>query len=64
MLTVVVYCTERGVVLGMSEVMYHIGLSRNDISGAHFAILTGDPGRVKKIAMFLESPRKIGENRS
>ncbi len=47
----------------MSEVMYHIGLSRNDISGARFAILTGDPGRVEKIAMFLENPRKIGENR-
>ena len=27
------------------EKMYHIGLSREDIRGAKYAILPGDPGR-------------------
>jgi len=43
--------------------MYHIGISKEMIEGAKYAILPGDPGRVFKIASFLENPRKIGENR-
>ncbi len=46
-----------------SEKMYHIGLSKEDIEGAKYAILPGDPGRVDKIAMLLTNPKKIGENR-
>lgn len=45
------------------EKMYHIGLSREDIRGAKYAILPGDPGRVSKIAEYLKNPVKIGENR-
>ena len=45
------------------EKMYHIGLSREDIRGAKYAILPGDPGRVSKIAEYLKEIEKIGENR-
>lgn len=45
------------------EKMYHIGLSKEDIRGAKYAILPGDPGRVPKIAAHLTNPIKIGENR-
>ena len=45
------------------EKMYHIGLSKEDISSAKYAILPGDPGRVPKIAACLDNPRKIGVNR-
>lgn len=43
--------------------MYHIGLSKEDIEGAKFAILPGDPGRVESIAKYLENPKKIGQKR-
>ena len=43
--------------------MYHIGLSKSDIEGAEYVILPGDPGRVPKIADFLENSKKIGQNR-
>ena len=33
-----------------NDIMYHIGLSKQDINGAIYAILPGDPGRVKVIA--------------
>lgn len=45
------------------EKMYHINLSKKDIEGAKYAILPGDPGRVGSIAKYLESPKKIGQNR-
>ena len=32
------------------EKMYHIGLSESDIEGAKYAIITGDPGRIKMIS--------------
>ena len=43
------------------EKMYHIGL--DDSHGAKYAILPGDPGRVEKIAAYLEEPRFLGQNR-
>ena len=45
------------------ERQYHIKLSSEDIEGAKYAILPGDPGRVGKIAKYLENPKKIGVNR-
>jgi len=45
------------------EKMYHINLSKEDLEGAKYAILPGDPGRVGSIAKFLENPKKIGQNR-
>lgn len=43
------------------EKMYHIGL--DDSHGAKYAILPGDPGRVEKIAKYLDDAEKIGEHR-
>ncbi len=43
------------------EKMYHLGLSRDQ--GAEYAILTGDPGRVKSIADMLDSPEFVCSNR-
>ena len=43
--------------------MYHIGLSKEDIKGAKFVILPGDPGRVPKIAACLDNPVKLCTNR-
>ena len=43
------------------EPMYHIGL--DDTHGAKYAILPGDPGRVEKIAEFLEEPRFLCRSR-
>lgn len=43
--------------------MYHIGLTKEDVKGAKYAILPGDPGRVPKIAACLNNPKKICVNR-
>lgn len=40
---------------------YHIGLSKEQ--GARYAIIPGDPGRVEKIAAFLDNPKHIATNR-
>lgn len=46
----------------MSEnLQYHINLSEKD--KAKYAILPGDPGRVEKIASFLDNPKQIAYNR-
>lgn len=45
----------------MSELQYHINLSEEN--KARYAILPGDPGRVEKIASFLENPKEITFNR-
>ena len=37
-----------------TEKEYHIQLSKSDIKGARYAIMPGDPGRVEKIAAYLE----------
>ena len=47
----------------MNEKMYHINLDKNDIQGAKYAILPGDPDRVPKIAEFFDNPQKIGQKR-
>lgn len=46
-----------------NEKMYHIGLSREDIQDTKYCILTGDPGRVGKIASYLDEATYLGENR-
>ena len=43
------------------EMSYHIGFSDN--CGARYVILPGDPGRVEKIAEFLDNPRFHCQNR-
>lgn len=46
-----------------TERMYHIGLTKEDLKGAEYAILPGDPGRVEKIAAYLETPTFLTTNR-
>lgn len=43
------------------EALYHVGF--DDSHGAKYAILPGDPGRVEKIAAFLDNPRFYHQNR-
>ena len=43
------------------EKMYHVGM--DDSHGAKIAILPGDPGRVEKIAQYLDNPRFFAQNR-
>lgn len=45
----------------MKERIYHLGIDRKIT--AKYAILPGDPGRVERIALLLESPQKIAQNR-
>ena len=47
----------------MDNKLYHINLSKNDIQGAKYAILPGDPDRVPKIAQFFDNPRKLEQKR-
>ena len=43
--------------------MYHINLSKEDLMGAKYAILPGDPFRVNKIAMYLDNAQYLGSSR-
>ena len=43
------------------EKLYHIGI--DDSHNAKYAILPGDPGRVEKIARYLDNPVQIGQSR-
>jgi uridine phosphorylase len=45
------------------DVMYHVGLSKNNLEGAKYAILPGDPGRVRTIAIKLVNYKKLKVNR-
>lgn len=47
----------------MSEVMYHINMCAEDIEGAKYAILPGDPDRVPKIAALLENAHPVTHKR-
>lgn len=49
--------------LAPDEKIWHLQISKNDIKGAKYAILPGDPGRVPKIAALLDRPEKININR-
>lgn len=43
--------------------MYHIALKKEDLEGARYAIICGDPARVPKIAEMLDNPKELGCNR-
>ena len=47
----------------MGGKMYHINLCKEDIQGAKYAIIPGDPDRVPLIASFLDNGVKIGQKR-
>lgn len=48
--------------VGVSDV-FHLDLTRAQLAGATLAILPGDPGRVAKIASFLDSSQALASNR-
>ncbi len=50
-------------VLTNTEKLYHINLSKDEIEGAKYAIVPGDPGRVEKIAEFLDDAKLLTFNR-
>jgi len=43
------------------EKLYHLGF--NDVCGAKYVLLPGDPGRVESIAQYLDNPRFLNQNR-
>ena len=45
------------------ERMYHIGLSMEDIDYAKYAIITGDPGRISKMARMFNIYKPLAVNR-
>lgn len=47
----------------MSEAMYHIGLAKEQLQGAKYALLPGDPGRVQGLAEALGPAEYLGTNR-
>ncbi len=47
----------------MGEVLYHINLAKEDIEGATYAILPGDPDRVPKIAALMENSKPVTHKR-
>ena len=47
----------------MSDKMYHIGLTKDNVEGITAAILPGDPGRVPLIAAQLSHSKPIAQNR-
>ncbi len=46
-----------------NEKLYHIGLAKEDIEGARYAIIAGDPGRIPKIAAKMNNPKQLAFNR-
>lgn len=42
---------------------FHLNIAANDLAGATIALIPGDPGRVEKIAAYLEAPHVIGQSR-
>lgn len=47
----------------VSDKEFHIQLNKEDLCGAKYALMPGDPGRVEKIARHLENPRFLNSNR-
>lgn len=47
----------------MNQTVFHLGLKREQLSGIEFALLPGDPGRVPKIAQYLENPTELAWQR-
>ncbi len=45
------------------EILYHIGLSKNMLKGAKYALLPGDPGRVESIAGQFSDCRPLSAHR-
>ncbi len=47
----------------MSEKVFHLGLDKDQINGAHLAIIPGDPARVERIAALMDNPQLLASHR-
>lgn len=47
----------------MPRTSFHLGLTAENLSGVEIAFLPGDPGRVPKIARYLEKPKELAYHR-
>ncbi|RQW63140.1 uridine phosphorylase [Vibrio viridaestus] len=47
----------------MSQTVFHLGISSEDLQGAKLAIMPGDPDRVEKIAAHMDSPVQLARHR-
>lgn len=45
------------------EILYHVGLSREMLKGAEYALLPGDPGRVEALAKALGPAQYLNTHR-
>lgn len=52
-----------GIITNAKAIQYHIGLSRQMLQGAQYALLPGDPDRVESIASALENPSALTQHR-
>lgn len=47
----------------MSDAVFHLGVSKDDLKGATLAIIPGDPARVARIAQYLDNPNFLKAQR-
>ncbi|RIY31507.1 uridine phosphorylase [Psittacicella melopsittaci] len=43
--------------------VFHLGLNKEVLEGAKIALIPGDPGRVAKMASYLDNPKPLASNR-
>lgn len=49
--------------MSIKPTVFHIGLNKEVLEGAKVAFLPGDPGRVAKIAGYMDNPKPLASNR-
>ncbi len=47
----------------MSNAVFHLGVTKDDLAGSSLAIIPGDPARVEKIANLMENPVFLASHR-
>lgn len=47
----------------MTQSVFHLGVTQDDLNGATLAIIPGDPARVEKIANLMDNPTFLASNR-
>ncbi|RIY32136.1 uridine phosphorylase [Psittacicella hinzii] len=47
----------------IESTVFHLGLNKEVLEGAKIAIVPGDPGRVAKLASYMDNPKPLASNR-
>ncbi|MFC6277107.1 uridine phosphorylase [Psittacicella hinzii] len=47
----------------IESTVFHLGLNKEVLEGAKIALIPGDPGRVSKIASYMDNPKPLASNR-